>query len=361
MDNVKQNVNQSADNGVNVNLRDVNVTGNGTVKVNIYPNQPDNDNKQSKNTRWVESVKKWIIEWKKAVIAILFGGSLIGGGTILFQRPAESSATIPSATIERVWFAQEEVDEDGVRGMNINITSWVQNMQDREGWIRVTFYYEDGNAVINHRASHRHKMTDGQVVVWEYFTPSSKGIWDFSLFMPYSELGFLTAERTYFTVQVEIFDDNDNLMIRSSSEPFFLIKFVVINGIRWAAHNVGLPGTFSNRTQDIGGHFTWEQAHNACPAGWRLPTVAEFRSLIDAGSVWINRYGVEGRLYGTVPNQIFLPAAGWIDSDGTLEDEGWRGFYWSRYPARFLHFCSNSKDVSSDNRSFGFPVRCVAE
>jgi hypothetical protein len=39
-----------------------------------------------------------------------------------------------------------------------------------------------------------------------------------------------------------------------------------------------------------------------------VPTKSELQSLIDAGSVWTRRNRVNGRLFGTAPNQIFLPA-----------------------------------------------------
>ena len=61
---------------------------------------------------------------------------------------------------------------------------------------------------------------------------------------------------------------------------------VEINGIRWMASNLnhvldsntkesGLP-------KDGGCFYSWEEAVNACPNGWRLPTRAEWQGLIDA-------------------------------------------------------------------------------
>jgi uncharacterized protein (TIGR02145 family) len=60
---------------------------------------------------------------------------------------------------------------------------------------------------------------------------------------------------------------------------------VEINGIRWMASNLnhvldsntkesGLP-------KDGGCFYSWEEAVNACPNGWRLPTRAEWQGLID--------------------------------------------------------------------------------
>ena len=85
---------------------------------------------------------------------------------------------------------------------------------------------------------------------------------------------------------------------------------VVVNGVRWATSNVDTPGTFARNPQDAGGYFTWEEAQNACPPGWRLPTIAELDALVSAGSEWTSRRGVNGLLFGSGRNQVFLPAAG---------------------------------------------------
>ena len=68
---------------------------------------------------------------------------------------------------------------------------------------------------------------------------------------------------------------------------------VVINGVRWATSNVEMPGTFARNPESAGGLFTWEEAQNACPQGWRLPTADELRSLNGAaGGEWTAINGV---------------------------------------------------------------------
>jgi len=61
---------------------------------------------------------------------------------------------------------------------------------------------------------------------------------------------------------------------------------VEINGIIWATSNVG-----ANNPEDSGNYYTWDEAQNACPSGWRLPTRDEFVSLINTDSKWI----IDGR------------------------------------------------------------------
>ena len=128
---------------------------------------------------------------------------------------------------------------------------------------------------------------------------------------------------------------------------------VVINGVRWATRNADGFRTFVSSPEAMGGFYEWRtdrardrhslrrtRARRAdgqsdrwspCPPGWRLPTPGEFESLIAAGSVWVEKNGVYGRLFGTAPHQLFLPAAGQFREDFSLVPENneneW-GFYW---------------------------------
>ena len=123
---------------------------------------------------------------------------------------------------------------------------------------------------------------------------------------------------------------------------------VVINGVRWATRNadglrifVASPETLggfyrmnSNRARDRytlrRGSDNFRSIWHPCPPGWRLPTIPEFESLIAAGSVWTVVNGVYGRLFGTAPNQLFLPAAGQfvqIYREREVRDVNEKGYY----------------------------------
>ena len=153
---------------------------------------------------------------------------------------------------------------------------------------------------------------------------------------------------------------------------------VEINGVRWATRNVETPGTFARNPESAGGFFTWDEAQNACPRGWRLPTREELVSLQRAaGGKWTARSGVNGRTFGIAPNQIFLPAAGLRRPDGALNGAGIRGNIWSSAsclyhtgrPYEFrnggvsLRAGSGSSGgiVEAFNPHHGFSVRCVVE
>ena len=163
---------------------------------------------------------------------------------------------------------------------------------------------------------------------------------------------------------------------------------VVINGIRWATRNVDAPGTFAQNPEDAGMLFQWNRRkgwnavdervggwdsstptgtkwyakNDPCPKGWRVPTEAELHTLID--SEWITWNGINGRTFGTAPNQIFLPAAGWRNMNGILANVGETGNYWSSPTRRFLMNLCFGRYSSGVNtftfRTNALSVRCVA-
>ena len=171
---------------------------------------------------------------------------------------------------------------------------------------------------------------------------------------------------------------------------------VEIGGIRWATRNVAIPGAFAHNREDAGMFFqwntrigwsstnplvnynggtTWSNANAAgtswaaindpCPAGWRVPYIEELNALRNVSHNWAYVSGVWGRTFGSMPNQLFLPAAGVRDSrDGSLGNEGW-GMYWSNTQsgnneARFLVLMMTSVFMGDGDRAAGQSVRCVA-
>ena len=168
---------------------------------------------------------------------------------------------------------------------------------------------------------------------------------------------------------------------------------VVINNVRWATRNVASFGFFTNNPQDVGQFRQWNRRggwgdgsiltswnpstptgnawtreNDPCPRGWRVPTQAELQSL--GLGTWVadwNGTRVSGRVFGTAPYQIFLPAAGYLRAnDGEHEERNLYGYYWSSTAsgtnnAVALVFNDLGRSVTSGNsRSFGFSVRCVA-
>jgi uncharacterized protein (TIGR02145 family) len=176
---------------------------------------------------------------------------------------------------------------------------------------------------------------------------------------------------------------------------------VVINGVKWATRNLAAPGTFAAKPEDAGMFYqwnrkkawpatgdvtgwdviipegnSWTKANDPSPAGWRVPTLDEIKTLFDRNKVseeWTTENGVSGGRFTdkATGNSIFLPVVGLRGyKDGTLLSTSVTfGFYWSSTPnegsgtdAYFLHFYSDFSYWSSDGyRNCGKTVRCVAE
>ena len=182
------------------------------------------------------------------------------------------------------------------------------------------------------------------------------------------------------------------------------INGVVINGVRWATRNVDVPSTFAAKPEDAGMFYQWnrkigwsatnpminsngdttwdsstptgdrwEKANDPSPAGWRLPTLNEIQTLLDANRVdnrWTIKNGIKGRIFTdkATGNSLFLPAAGYRDGNGgTFYNVGSYGYYWSSTQygaddADYLGFGSGTEYWwNSSYRGNGFSVRPVAD
>ena len=100
---------------------------------------------------------------------------------------------------------------------------------------------------------------------------------------------------------------------------------------------------------------------NPCPAGFRIPTAAE----------WIAEYSSwsSNNAEGAFASRLKLPKAGYRKENGSIYDTNGGGLYWSSTVsldyigrARLIVFDSPSYLTMGDNaRSYGFPVRCIKD
>ncbi|MDR1883176.1 MAG: fibrobacter succinogenes major paralogous domain-containing protein, partial [Prevotella sp.] len=114
--------------------------------------------------------------------------------------------------------------------------------------------------------------------------------------------------------------------------------------------------------------FLWsgENAQGPCPDGWRVPTEAELTVLKERSvSFDTNRLKISGDVAG---QNLYLPAAGFRDPDGTWYFQGGRGFYWSSSidsnsgtSAMRLYFNGGSPTMTEFGRGGGFSVRCIQD
>jgi uncharacterized protein (TIGR02145 family) len=138
---------------------------------------------------------------------------------------------------------------------------------------------------------------------------------------------------------------------------------VTIGGVAWATRNVGGAGRFVDKPEDYGALYRFEQALGVCPDGWRLPTREEQKALAAAWKGWTTVNEVNGRLFGSDGDTIFLPAAGFRISR-KIGNRGRTGWYWSSDPldravAYKLHFNAETVQPNSESRDARLSVRCV--
>jgi len=168
---------------------------------------------------------------------------------------------------------------------------------------------------------------------------------------------------------------------------------VVINDVRWATRNVNMPGRFTRNLEDAGMFFQWgrrkgwaitgdvedwddfgyegeiwKQENDPCPRGWRVPTKYELRSLIDAGSEFAIKNDVRGLFFGTAPNQIFLPVAGfrWSAGANSVFSTYTDGIYQSSTTynndhsrAWTMNFVTGA-EIYESSKASAFSIRCVS-
>ena len=126
----------------------------------------------------------------------------------------------------------------------------------------------------------------------------------------------------------------------------------IINGFDWRSpQNVNL-------WQGVNG------VNNPCPSGYRLPTETEFNA---ERLSWVQPpISSTNNSAGAFASPLKLPMSGSrSSSNGSLDAVGTVGLYWSSTVSgtgsRYLNFSSSNANVYTDNRAYGFSVRCLKD
>ena len=151
---------------------------------------------------------------------------------------------------------------------------------------------------------------------------------------------------------------------------FYTYKTVKINGKIWMAENLkyrlskkkfdkNSKSKLSVDVQLYGEFYTWEEAINACPEGWRLATKNDFKSIIkndEMQSYWalINggEIGFNALLLGYKESKYddFLSGAHFWAADENNEKKAWH---------LYLDESDHKAKLEPAFKKYGFNVRCV--
>jgi uncharacterized protein (TIGR02145 family) len=148
--------------------------------------------------------------------------------------------------------------------------------------------------------------------------------------------------------------------------------FTVTKPLTWATTNVITAGEFAAETELLVGRFTFADAQNACPDGWRLPTKAEFESRFSTSKYeWASKRIVQNPIQMTVyglefvSDKSFFRAAGYRHhTDKEVKQYNENGYYWTSDSYNTdkgyaLHFNKDMAEVQLYDKPHGFSVRCV--
>jgi uncharacterized protein (TIGR02145 family) len=171
---------------------------------------------------------------------------------------------------------------------------------------------------------------------------------------------------------------------------------------RWGSPNVSMANTVAHNDNDNwddpdyqesseddtnqkdgDGYNLWKTENNPCPAGWRLPTLAEWQAVIGNNTIkkYVGASGAATQPSWTIDNNnpptgnynnvmkvgdhLYLPAAGFrVAGNGELYGRGYYGFYWSSSSSSLyafvLNFYGSGHGIDNASRLSGLPVRCVS-
>ena len=161
-------------------------------------------------------------------------------------------------------------------------------------------------------------------------------------------------------------------------------RTVQVAGLEWFADNLNYKteGSYCYKDDEdqcmvYGRFYTWDAAKKACPAGFRLPTHADFESLWTAAGADFNAgyllkadYGWSGETNGNDTLKFSAMPAGNRFDDETYGNMAKFAFFWSSDDslegvalgnARVWYLTSKSMAFGymSKPKNFGFSVRCV--
>ena len=134
-------------------------------------------------------------------------------------------------------------------------------------------------------------------------------------------------------------------------------------------------GDESSNCTKYGRLYMWDAAKTACPAGWRLPTIAEFKALytnvggqFTAGTKLKSTSDWNGGCNGSDDYSFSALPAGYRRHDGKYYGEISFAFFWSSTEYNSDHadhiklkYYDYSAYLDFSDKDDGFSVRCVKD
>ena len=103
------------------------------------------------------------------------------------------------------------------------------------------------------------------------------------------------------------------------------------------------------RSIQLPGLYTFDEAPAACPEGYRLPTDEELIWLIENSGYYFDYEAKEGVFLLPDGFELRLPAAGYRGGGGDSSGQGTGGYYWSSSPsgsnAMYVYFNGGTANV----------------
>ncbi|MDX5340734.1 MAG: fibrobacter succinogenes major paralogous domain-containing protein [Cyclobacteriaceae bacterium] len=182
---------------------------------------------------------------------------------------------------------------------------------------------------------------------------------------------------------LDLIDDEANFMIDQRDGTKYYI--VEIGDQTWFAQNLkfNAPGSvcFENNPQNCeleGRLYTWELAKAACPIGWHLPTIEEWRTLSDflggtdlAGGPLKSLQGwAEPNVGATNSSGFSAFSTGFRELDGNfVSTQGIQAFFWtstemdqnSSYLIRLFNNSTRIVTTGGNGKNLGACIRCIKD
>ena len=132
-----------------------------------------------------------------------------------------------SATVKNI-YVDHNVEEEGVKGMQIAVEFESKNLKDEALYCMVRFYNDDGSPLVQQSNNKKYRSVNGNVIVGEYTSPTYDDCkTKTTLFIPYKELPQNTGGRTDLILDASILhyttSTNYEVLDRSKTYSFYLM------------------------------------------------------------------------------------------------------------------------------------------